>query len=316
MSTQRVATTAPTARPSSTRCHQSSPPLPDDLDGGPHGQHAEDRERAPQAPACRRGGSRRPRPHTAGRAGAARGWPARTRRRPGSRPARRRRRARGSAGRPTWSAGGPFAGFTGRVQVVDVSPSSSPIGTSSTGASRRPSTPSAASSASSSSLAALPGRAASWSSRGADLGGADDAVLHRRGVLVDVLLAGQEHQLVHDLVGDRPEDEPVVLHALVAGEVQRRPMRMPMRMSCGSFLPVGWALSVPIIATGSHRDAGLEGHPGDAGAAPVEPAVGRAGALGVDAEQLAAAEHPQAGVAGRPRRPCRRTGRPAAGRRP
>ena len=28
------------------------------------------------------------------------------------------------------------------------------------------------------------------------------------------------------------------------------PIRIPMRMIRGSFLPVGWALSVPIIATG------------------------------------------------------------------
>ena len=51
---------------------------------------------------------------------------------------------------------------------------------------------------------------------------AGDAVLHRRGVHVDVLLAGQLHQRVHDLVGDRAQDEPVALHALVAREVQRR----------------------------------------------------------------------------------------------
>ena len=45
--------------------------------------------------------------------------------------------------------------------------------------------------------------------------------LHLGGVHVDVLLAGQLHQLVHDLVGHRPLDEPVAGHALVAGEVER-----------------------------------------------------------------------------------------------
>ena len=73
-----------------------------------------------------------------------------------------------------------------------------------------------ASSASSSSRAAVPGRAASCSSRALAFAAASDAVLHRRGVHVDVLLAGQQHQLVHDLVGDRAQDEAVVLHALVA----------------------------------------------------------------------------------------------------
>ena len=42
------------------------------------------------------------------------------------------------------------------------------------------------------------------------------------GVHVDVLAAGQLHQLVHDLVGDRALDEPVTGHPRVAGEVQRR----------------------------------------------------------------------------------------------
>src|SRR5690242_1510940 len=38
---------------------------------------------------------------------------------------------------------------------------------------------------------------------------------------VDVLLAGELHDLVHDLVGHRAQYEAVVLHALVAAEVQR-----------------------------------------------------------------------------------------------
>src|SRR5689334_10478345 len=40
-------------------------------------------------------------------------------------------------------------------------------------------------------------------------------------VHVDVLLAGEPHDLVHDLVGDRAEDVAVVLEALVAREVER-----------------------------------------------------------------------------------------------
>lgn len=46
-------------------------------------------------------------------------------------------------------------------------------------------------------------------------------VLERGGVDVDVLLTGQLHQFVHDLVGHGPLDEAVALHALVAGEVER-----------------------------------------------------------------------------------------------
>src|SRR3954452_25232464 len=37
---------------------------------------------------------------------------------------------------------------------------------------------------------------------------------------VDVLLAGELHDLVHDLVGHRAQHEAVMLHALVAAEVQ------------------------------------------------------------------------------------------------
>ena len=70
----------------------------------------------------------------------------------------------------------------------------------------------------------------------------------------------------------------------------------PIRMWtwCGRHIrePIGFTLSVPIIATGITGTAGLQRHPGHAGLALVEPAVGRPGALRVDAEQLALAEQP------------------------
>ena len=58
------------------------------------------------------------------------------------------------------------------------------------------------------------------------------------GVHVDVLLAGQLHELVHDLVGHRAQHEAVARHALVAREVQRRrrsrsPTRMMLRAIFG-----------------------------------------------------------------------------------
>ncbi len=155
-----------------------------------------------------------------------------------------------------------------------------------------------------------PSRASSSSERGptrlGGLGGllglvlllAGDPVLHRRGVHVDVLLAGQLHQRVHDLVGDRAQDEPVALHALVAREVERGadPHADPDQLG---DLGAGRLRLVGV----DHRDRddghpGLERHPGHAGLALVEPAVGAAGALGVQAEQLAAAEHLQARAQG------------------
>ena len=131
---------------------------------------------------------------------------------------------------------------------------------------------------------------------GADLGGPHDPVLHRRGVHVDVLLSGQQHQLVHDLVGDRAEDEAVVLHPLVPREVERAADPDADAHDPRQLLPGRLGLVGADHRDREHRDAGLEGHPGHAGAAAVEPTVGRPGPLGVDAEQLATAQHPQPGV--------------------
>ena len=47
-----------------------------------------------------------------------------------------------------------------------------------------------------------------------------------------------------------------------------------------------------------HGHVRLERHARDAGAAAVQPAVGAAGALGVDAQQIAAAQHLQSRVEG------------------
>ncbi|GAA3092152.1 hypothetical protein GCM10020001_004270 [Nonomuraea salmonea] len=55
----------------------------------------------------------------------------------------------------------------------------------------------------------------------------------------------------------------------------------------GTFAPNGITFSVPLSATGSTGGAGAQRQPGHADLAAVEAAVGGAGALGVDAEQLA-----------------------------
>ena len=91
-------------------------------------------------------------------------------------------------------------------------------------------------------------------------------------------------------------DEPVALHALVAGEVERLAEADADPGDARDDLAGRLALVGADHRDRDHRHLGLQRHPGDAGLAAVEPAVGRAGALGVDAEQLALAEHPQAGV--------------------
>ncbi|MCO5546650.1 hypothetical protein L7F22_000084 [Adiantum nelumboides] len=127
-------------------------------------------------------------------------------------------------------------------------------------------------------------------------------LLDRRRVEVDVGLPGQLHQRVHDLVGHGALDEPVAGHALVPGEVQR--LADPDLHLARP--PHPGADRVDLVGA-DHRDRddrhpGLQGHPRDAGLALVEPAVGRAGALRVDAEQLALAQQPDRGVHRGPRR--------------
>src|SRR5215211_8665989 len=52
-------------------------------------------------------------------------------------------------------------------------------------------------------------------------GFASGFVLRGRRVHVHVVLAGKLHDRVHDLIGDRTQNEAVVAHALIAGEIQR-----------------------------------------------------------------------------------------------
>jgi hypothetical protein len=65
------------------------------------------------------------------------------------------------------------------------------------------------------------------------------------------------------------------------------PIRTVTRCGLGTLAPIGCTRSVPISATGT------TGAPVSSAicATPVEPAVGRPGAFGVDAEQFTAFEH-------------------------
>ena len=123
-----------------------------------------------------------------------------------------------------------------------------------------------------------------------------DSSLARRGVHVDVLLAGEVHDLVHDLVGDRAQDVAVVLQALVAAEVQRLAEAHVRPRERAELLPGGATTSVPTTATGITGTPVSSAMPGDAGLAAVELAVVRAGALGVDAEQVTLGEDPLRGL--------------------
>ena len=64
----------------------------------------------------------------------------------------------------------------------------------------------------------------------------------------------------------------------------------------GRLEPTGWTFWVPGQPDGHDGYAGGQREVGDAGAAAVEAAVARPGALGVDPERLAAAEHVEGDV--------------------
>lgn len=126
------------------------------------------------------------------------------------------------------------------------------------------------------------------------------------GVHVDVLAAGELHQLVHDLVGHRALDVPVTGHPGVAREVQRRAEPDPHPGDLGDQLAGRLDLVGVEHRRRDDQGAALQGQPGHAGLAPVEPAVRRAGALGIDAGDATGAQYPQLGVQGRPGRPAAR----------
>ena len=140
-------------------------------------------------------------------------------------------------------------------------------------------------------------------------------VLGPAGVHVDVLLAGEPHDLVHDLVGDRPQHEAVVLEALVAREVQRLAEAHTGSDHRAELLAGRRDHVGAEHRDRDHRHLGLQREPRHAGLAAVEPAVVGPGALGVDPEQLSLARGSGAPTTARPRPPRRRSGRSAPGRR-
>ena len=126
--------------------------------------------------------------------------------------------------------------------------------------------------------------------------------LTRAGVDVDVLLARQPLHRVHDLVGHGPLDLAVVGDAGVAREVQRLADADADADRAPEAGADGVRLVRPDHRHGDDGHAGLERHARHPGAALEQPAVGRARALGVDAEQPALAQHADAGVERRARR--------------
>ncbi len=66
------------------------------------------------------------------------------------------------------------------------------------------------------------------------------------------------------------------------------------RNGWGTAAPVGWTRSVPRMPTGMSGAPVRSARRAGTGVAPVEAAVARAGALGVDAEQLSLVQDPAA----------------------
>ena len=92
----------------------------------------------------------------------------------------------------------------------------------------------------------------------------------------------------------RPDGTPSYSPATVIGSPTRTVTST--RASRGRLEPTGWMSSVPMQADRDHRAAGGQREVRHSRAAAVEPPVARAGALGVDPERLALAQHLERGV--------------------
>jgi hypothetical protein len=121
-------------------------------------------------------------------------------------------------------------------------------------------------------------------------------VLHGGGVDVVVLLLAEPLQSHHDLVGHRAQDVAVGFHALEAGEVERLADHHADATDARDGAADRHDGTGVHHDDGDDRDACLQRHAREPGAPAVELAVRAAGALGVDAEQVAAPEHLQSGV--------------------
>src|SRR5262245_38717990 len=97
--------------------------------------------------------------------------------------------------------------------------------------------------------------------------------LKRRRVDVDVLTTGQLHQLVHDLVGDRPLDEPVTGPSGVPIERQRLADPDAYPLDLRDDLAGRLDLIRVEHRDGDDRGTAFQREPGDTGLAAVEPAV-------------------------------------------
>ncbi|OOK71956.1 phospholipid/glycerol acyltransferase domain protein [Mycobacterium kansasii] len=115
---------------------------------------------------------------------------------------------------------------------------------------------------------------------------------------IDVLLTGKPHQLVHHLVGDGPFDEVVAGQPLEPGEIHR------LAETNGHPAEPQHLLARRVDDIGAdhrhrnHRNPGVQRQPRQAGLSLVEATVGRPGAFGVHAQQLAPAQQALRGFQG------------------
>src|SRR4051812_20749847 len=103
---------------------------------------------------------------------------------------------------------------------------------------------------------------------------------------VDVLLARQLHELVHDLVGHRTENETIGLHPLVSRKVERLTDSDADPANLGHDLAGGLDAARVDHRNRQHAYVTFECHACDTGLAAVQPTVRRASSLWVDAQQL------------------------------
>src|SRR6185436_17077976 len=118
-----------------------------------------------------------------------------------------------------------------------------------------------------------------------------EGCLRRAAVDVDIRLAGQLHNGVHDLVGHPSQDVAVIACVCVGGEVHWLADPDLGSVHGGNLEESRWDQLSVDHADRNQRHPRLQDEPRHACLAFVEAAIRRSGAFRIDAEQLPAAQH-------------------------
>ena len=117
-----------------------------------------------------------------------------------------------------------------------------------------------------------------------------------RGVLVHVFLAGEQHDLVHDLVGGGPQHERVCPAVAVSTEVDRPSEAQRDRCTADDTAVLRHRDIGSDDAEGHDRCVRLERHADRSGLPAIEAPIRAAGPLGIDPQQVAPLQESDTGA--------------------